>query len=80
MGLLGDCFDAVLCSLGMMSFPDPVDYLQQMYRISKPGGNTAVAVWGERGTCGWSGSFPLVDTGSIARFVRCSSDWGRARL
>jgi len=54
-------FDAVLCSLGLMYFPDPLVSMREMYRVSKPGATTAVAVWGDRKHCGWADIFPVVD-------------------
>ena len=57
-----ESFDAVLCSLGMMYFPDPVESLREMYRVLKPGATATVAVWGARRNCGWAGIFPVVDS------------------
>ena len=54
-------FDAVLCSLGMMYFPHPDESLREMYRVSKPGAATTIAVWGARKNCGWASIFPIVD-------------------
>jgi ubiquinone/menaquinone biosynthesis C-methylase UbiE len=40
-----DCsFDAVLCNLGLMFFPDPVQGLSEFRRVLRPGGRTAVSV------------------------------------
>src|SRR5262249_35963150 len=38
------CFDAVLCNLGLMFFPDPVRGLSEFRRVLRPGGCTAVSV------------------------------------
>jgi len=38
-------FDAVTCSLGLMFFPDERKGLAEFYRVLKPGGVLAVAVW-----------------------------------
>lgn len=54
-------FDAALCGLGLMYFPDPVQGLKEMYRVLKPGGRSVVAIWGERNKCGWADIFPIVD-------------------
>jgi ubiquinone/menaquinone biosynthesis C-methylase UbiE len=40
-----DTFDAVVCRLGVMFFPDPLAALREMLRVAKPGGSLALAVW-----------------------------------
>jgi ubiquinone/menaquinone biosynthesis C-methylase UbiE len=55
-------FDAALCGLGLMYFPDPVESLRQMRRVLKPGGRAVAAVWGHRDSCGWAEIFPIVDS------------------
>jgi SAM-dependent methyltransferase len=37
-------FDAVLCNLGLMFFPEPVRGLSEFRRVLRPGGRTAVSV------------------------------------
>lgn len=39
-------FDAVVCRLGVMFFPDPLTGLSEMLRVTKPSGAIALAVWG----------------------------------
>jgi ubiquinone/menaquinone biosynthesis C-methylase UbiE len=38
-------FDAVVCRLGVMFFPDPVNGLREMLRVTKREGAIALAVW-----------------------------------
>jgi len=54
-------FDAALCALGLMYVPDPLRALQEMRRVTRPGGRAVAAVWGERKNCGWAEIFPIVD-------------------
>ena len=54
-------FDAALCALGLMYFPDPVAALREMCRVVRPGGTVVAAVWGARNRCGWAEIFPIVD-------------------
>lgn len=44
LGLPGDSFDAVLCSLGLMFFPAPERALAEFYRVLRSGGRAAVSV------------------------------------
>jgi len=39
-------FDAVVSQFGLMFFPDAPRALREMWRVLKPGGSIAVAVWG----------------------------------
>jgi ubiquinone/menaquinone biosynthesis C-methylase UbiE len=55
-------FDAALCGLGLMYFPDPIESLRQMRRVLKPRGRAVAAVWGHRDRCGWAEIFPIVDS------------------
>lgn len=54
-------FDAAICSLGLMYFPNPEKALDEMNRVVKPGGEVAALVWGARSKCGWASIFPIVD-------------------
>src|SRR6201993_1609188 len=40
-----DTFDAVISRFGVMFFPSPVDAVQEMLRVLKPGKKLALAVW-----------------------------------
>ncbi len=40
-----DTFDCVICQFGMMFFQDHQKAATEMFRVMKPGGNLAVAVW-----------------------------------
>ncbi len=44
LSLTDKSFDAVLCSLGLMFFPDPARALAEFYRVLRPGGRAAVSV------------------------------------
>jgi ubiquinone/menaquinone biosynthesis C-methylase UbiE len=43
----GDEFDAAVCRLGIMFFPDPLASVRELLRVIKPGGCIALAVWGK---------------------------------
>lgn len=40
-----DAFDAVVCRLGVMFFPDPLLGIREMLRVTKPEGRVTLAVW-----------------------------------
>jgi ubiquinone/menaquinone biosynthesis C-methylase UbiE len=54
-------FDVALCALGLMYVPDPIQALQEMHHVLKPGGRAGAAVWGQRDRCGWAAIFPIVE-------------------
>lgn len=54
-------FDAVLCGLGLMYVTDFMGSVQEMARVTRPGGRAVAAVWGARDNCGWAEIFPIVD-------------------
>ena len=43
--LESDSFDAVICRIALMLFPNPVKALGEMHRVVKPGGKVAVMVY-----------------------------------
>ena len=55
-------FDSALCALGLMYVPDPERAVCELYRVVRPGGCAAVAVWGQRDRCGWAEIFPIIDS------------------
>lgn len=54
-------FDVAVNSLGLMYYPNPDKAIQEMHRITEPGGRAAALVWGRRSACGWAEIFPIVD-------------------
>ena len=54
-------FDAAMCVLGLMYPADPQEAIGEMYRVLRPGGRAAAAVWGRRDRCGWNSVFPITD-------------------
>jgi len=55
-------FNAALCSLGLMYFPDPAAALCRMRDALRKGGRVVASVWGQRERCGWAEIFPIVDS------------------
>ena len=60
-----DSFDAVVSRLGVMFFPDPLNALREMLRVTKPEGAIALAVWDKSE----SNPFGYVITNVVARHV-----------
>jgi SAM-dependent methyltransferase len=58
-------FDAVVCRLGAMFFPDPLAALREMLRVVKPGGRVALAVWDKSDL----NPFCYIITDVVSRFV-----------
>jgi ubiquinone/menaquinone biosynthesis C-methylase UbiE len=57
-------FDAVICRLGVMFFPDPLAGLREMLRVAKSKGALALAVWGKSEL----NPFSYVITNVVARY------------
>jgi ubiquinone/menaquinone biosynthesis C-methylase UbiE len=69
LNLPGETFDAALCVFGLM-YGLPIEKaIREMYRVLRPGGRAAVAVWGRRDRCGFREVFPLVT--NYMRFEVC---------
>jgi ubiquinone/menaquinone biosynthesis C-methylase UbiE len=62
IGFEDGSFDAVLCGLGMMYVPSPVEALTEFRRVLHADGRASIAVWGKRDRCGWAEIFPIVDS------------------
>jgi ubiquinone/menaquinone biosynthesis C-methylase UbiE len=53
--------DVVICSRGLMYVPNAQKAINEMYRVTKPGGRAGAVVWGQRNRCGWADIFPIVE-------------------
>ena len=71
-------FDAALCALSLMYVPDPEAAVCELYRVLRPRGRAAAAVWGRRSHCGWAEVFPIVDSRSSPRSVLYFFVWEQA--
>ena len=58
-------FDAAVCRLGVMFFPDPVAGLREMLRVIKAEGSVSLAVWGKSN----DNPFSYVVTDVISRHI-----------
>lgn len=47
-------FDAVLCRMGVMFFPDPAKAAREFHRVLKPGGTLALCAWAEKEKNPWA--------------------------
>ena len=63
-------FDATVCRLGIMFFPDPSSAVREMLRVTKPGGKLALAVWHKSEV----NPFCYVVTNVMARHVNTPAD------
>ena len=54
-------FDLSVCSLGLMYVPDSEAAIEQMYRVTRSGGRSAVSVWVVCKNCGRVEIFPIVN-------------------
>lgn len=63
-------FDAVVCRLGVMFFPDPLSGMREMLRVAKPGGALALAVW-DKSDCN---PFLNVITNALSRYVETAPE------
>ena len=55
-------FDAVACQFGLMFFEDRTQALREMWRVLRPGGRLAVAVWGAaEASPGYAAMIALLD-------------------
>ena len=62
-------FDAVVCRLGAMFFPDPVAALREMLRVTKREGVISLAVWGKSEL----NPFSYVITDVVARYFEAAA-------
>jgi SAM-dependent methyltransferase len=51
-----DSYDVVLCREGLMFALDPAQGAREIYRVVRPGGRVALAVWGPRDRNPWLGA------------------------
>jgi SAM-dependent methyltransferase len=63
-------FDAVVCRLGAMFFPDPLAGLREMLRVTKPNGKVALVVWHNSE----SNPFFYIVTDVLDRYVESSPE------
>src|SRR5213593_3139800 len=61
-------FDAVVCRLGVMFFPDPLAALREMLRVTRREGVIALAVWGTSEL----NPFSYVITNVVARYFEAA--------
>jgi ubiquinone/menaquinone biosynthesis C-methylase UbiE len=54
-------FDAVLCAFGLMFAAERQAAIDELHRVTRPGGRLSVVVWGQRASCRWAELFSIVD-------------------
>jgi ubiquinone/menaquinone biosynthesis C-methylase UbiE len=59
-------FDAAVCRLGAMFFPDPVIALREILRVTKSEGTLSFAVWHESG----ANPFAYIVTDAVSRHIK----------
>jgi len=65
LSFLDETFDVVLCSLGLMFFPDPARGLSEFRRVLAPGGRAAISVAAPSPSLSYNGRINVV----LARYV-----------
>lgn len=59
-------FDAVLCRMGVMFFPNPAQAAREFHRVLKPGGAVALCAWAEREKNPWATTIADIVNGELS--------------